>query len=239
LEGRLLAGGGKLNVRRITCLMLDMGGVLTLEQRIDKVDEMMGILGLGRGRDDGTGDGLRGRPGVAREDFHQAYFAERNDYDRGSIDGEGYWRRVASALGAEIGGEASLELVRADLESWFNRREGMFELLGGIRGRVGRLVLLSNIHADGARYLREGEGSAWAAHFDELVLSCEHRILKPERAIYELALDLAGALPSETLFVDDNEANVEGARAAGLSSFRFTSEADFAATLEREYELSR
>jgi putative hydrolase of the HAD superfamily len=220
-------------VRRITCLMLDMGGVLTLEQRIDKVDEMMLILGLGRGTGGGCGTG------GARAEFHRAYFAERNDYDRGSIDGDGYWRRVASALGAEIAGESSRDLVRADLESWFNRREGMFELLGGIRGRVGRLVLLSNIHADGARYLREGAGSAWAAHFDELVLSCEHRILKPERAIYELALDIAGVLPSEALFIDDNEANVEGARAAGLSSFRFTGEAEFAATLEREYELSR
>jgi putative hydrolase of the HAD superfamily len=203
--------------------MLDMGGVLTQEQRLEKVDEMMRILGLG----------------CPREAFLAAYFAERDEYDRGTIDGAEYWRLVAGALGARPGAGELARLVRTDLESWFNMRPAMLEFLGGARGRVGRVVLLSNIHFDGARYVREGEGRAWAASFDELVLSCEHRLLKPERGIYELALDLAEALPAETLFVDDNAANVEGARAAGMSSFRFEGEEAFAATLARDYELAR
>jgi putative hydrolase of the HAD superfamily len=209
-------------VKRIRCLMLDMGGVLTEAQRPDKVDELMRVLGLG----------------CAREAFLDAYQAERSDYDRGSVDGAGYWRRVARSLGATLREEDLPTLVRVDLESWFNMRDSMLEFLGGARGRVARIVLLSNIHSDGARYLREGEGRAWASRFDELVLSCEHRLLKPEREIYELALDAAGALPVETLFVDDNPDNVEGARAAGLSSFRFVDEGDFAARLAAGYELS-
>ncbi len=112
-------------------------------------------------------------------------------------------------------------------------RQPMIDFLGGVQGRVERLVLLSNIHADGARYLRQGEGRVWAWRFDELVLSCEHGLLKPEIEIYELALDAAGVLPGEALFVDDNPANVEGARRAGLASFRFAGEEDFAATLAR------
>jgi len=214
-------------MRRITCLMLDMGGVLTLEQRLDKVDEMMRILGRGRGLECG------------RERFLEVYYAERSEYDRGTIDGTGYWERVSRGLGVEPRSEDMPGLVRADLESWFNARASMLDFLGGVRGRVGRIVLLSNIHCDGARYLREGEGRAWAEYFDELVLSCEHKLIKPERGIYELALDIAGALPPETLFVDDNQANVEAARAAGLSSFRFAGEAEFAESLTRDYELAR
>jgi putative hydrolase of the HAD superfamily len=210
-------------MKRVRCLMLDMGGVLTQDHRLDKVDEQMRVLGLG----------------CPRETFLAAYYAERPDYDRGSADGAEYWRRVAAALGASLDAADLPKLVRADLESWFNMRERMFEFLGGARGRVGRLILLSNIHADGARYIREGEGLSWASHFDELVLSCEHRLLKPEREIYELALDIAGTLPGETLFVDDNPGNVEGALAAGLSSFRFVDEADFAARMAAEYELVR
>jgi putative hydrolase of the HAD superfamily len=202
--------------------MLDMGGVLTQDHRTDKVDEIMRVLGLA----------------CPREAFLEAYFDERPDYDRGTADGAEYWRRVARALGA-VARDADLPtLVRADLESWFNMRPAMLDFLGGARGRVGRIALLSNIHADGARYLREGEGRAWASCFDELVLSCEHKLLKPEREIYELALDIAGALPAETLFVDDSPRNVEGALAAGLSSFRFVDEGDFAARLAAEYRLS-
>jgi len=210
-------------VKRITCLMLDMGGVLTRDQRLDKVDELMRVLGAGG----------------AREAFLKTYYEERRDYDRGTDDGAAYWRRVALALGIPLREADIPELVRIDLESWFNKREGMFELLAAARENLGRLVLLSNIHVDGARYIRDGEGRDWFSLFDHLVLSCEHKLLKPERAIYELALDAVGALAAETLFVDDNQGNVEGARAAGLSSFLFVSEADFAARLAAEYELVR
>jgi FMN phosphatase YigB (HAD superfamily) len=209
-------------MKRITCLILDMGGVLTQEHRLDKVDELMRVLGLA----------------CPREDFLETYYERRSDYDRGTVGGAAYWRRVALDLGAEPS-EADLDaLVRIDLESWFNKREGMFELLAAARESLGRLVLLSNIHADGARYIRDGEGRGWFSLFDHLVLSCEHKLLKPERAIYELALDAVGALAAETLFVDDNQGNVEGARAAGLSSFLFVSEGDFAARLADEYELT-
>jgi putative hydrolase of the HAD superfamily len=207
-------------VRGIRCLMLDMGGVLTQEQRLDKVDELMRLLDLG----------------CAREAFREVYFAERLDYDRGTADAREYWSRVARSLGARLREEDLPSLVRIDLQSWFNMRSSMLDFLGGAKGRVGRLVLLSNIHSDGAEYIREGEGRSWAAQFHELVLSCEHRLLKPELEIYELAMEMAGALPRETLFVDDNPENVEGALRAGMSSFRFSSEEDFAAKLEREYE---
>jgi putative hydrolase of the HAD superfamily len=203
--------------------MLDMGGVLTQDHRLEKVDELMSILGAQ----------------CTREAFLAAYFAERSDYDRGSIDGAEYWHRVAGALGLTLAPSSPSALVGVDLQSWFNMRERMLEFLGGVKGRVGRLVLLSNIHVDGARYLREGEGRSWVSHFDTLVLSCEHRLLKPEREIYELALDAAGALPYETLFVDDNPENVEAARVAGLSSFRFTGEDDFLARVSTEYQLVR
>jgi putative hydrolase of the HAD superfamily len=210
-------------MKRITCLMLDMGGVLTQPHRLEKVDELMRALGLT----------------CAREAFLKTYFAERSDYDRGTADAAEYWRRVAGALGARFSEPEVPNLVRIDLESWFNKREGMLDLVGGLRGRVGRLVLLSNLHYDGARYLREGEGRDWASPFDELVISCEHKLLKPERGIYELALAAAEALPAEALFVDDSPENVEGARAVGLSSFVFAGEDDFRSRLAAEYELSR
>ena len=210
-------------MKRITCLMLDMGGVLTRTHRLEKVDEMMRILGASS----------------TREAFLETYYAQRFDYDRGVADGGEYWRRVTRALGLDLREADVPDLVRLDLESWFNMRPAMMNFLGGIQGRVGRLVLLSNIHFDGARYIREGEGRAWSSRFDELVLSCDHRLLKPEREIYELALRIAGASAESSLFVDDNPDNVEAALELGMSSFRFVDDEDFLARLTPEYELAR
>jgi putative hydrolase of the HAD superfamily len=209
-------------VKRITCLMLDLGGVLTHPQRTDKVDELMRLLGLA----------------CPREAFMKAYYAERSEYDRGAVDAAEYWRLVARGLGVPHRESSVPDLVRVDLESWFNMRPGMLDFAGGLRGRVARLLILSNLHRDGARYVREGEGRSWASRFDEVILSCEHEVVKPEREIYELALRAAGARPSEALFVDDNPENVEGARAAGLSSFVFAGLEDFRSRLAGEYELS-
>lgn len=217
-------------MKRISCLMLDMGGVLTCEHNEAKVGELMAILGDGRGL------------GYSRDEFLRAYFALRPDYDRGVSNGAEYWRRVAAAVSpARSLSAAEIErLIAVDLESWFdNMRLPMLDFLGEARAKVERLVLLSNIHEDGVRHIREGAGRGWASQFHLLVLSCEHKLLKPEAAIYRLALEKAGVSPADTLFVDDNPENVEAALALGFSSFRFTDEKDFFTRLSRDYELAR
>ncbi len=58
-------------------------------------------------------------------------------------------------------------------------------------------------------------------HFRGYVVSYETGFLKPDRRIFELALNKAGAAASETVFVDDAMPNVEAARAIGIDAFQF------------------
>ena len=51
---------------------------------------------------------------------------------------------------------------------------------------------------------------------DELVLSCEVRAVKPDPAIFEVAVERLGVLPGESLFVDDQLAFCRAAEAAGI-----------------------
>lgn len=67
--------------------------------------------------------------------------------------------------------------------------------------------------------------------FDEHVYSYRERLMKPERSIYELAARRAGVAPSEVFYVDDLEANVLGARAAGFDAVVYTSPESFRAAL--------
>jgi 2-haloacid dehalogenase len=57
--------------------------------------------------------------------------------------------------------------------------------------------------------------------FGDIVVSGEERLVKPDPAIYALAARRFGRAPEAMLFIDDNLANVEGARACGWHAHHF------------------
>ncbi|MBD8545295.1 HAD family hydrolase [Sphingomonas sp. CFBP 8760] len=64
-----------------------------------------------------------------------------------------------------------------------------------------------------------------AALFDRfrgIVVSGEEKLVKPDAAIYRLALDRFGLPAKGTVFIDDNAANVAGADAMGMTGILFT-----------------
>ena len=65
-----------------------------------------------------------------------------------------------------------------------------------------------------------------------VTVSGEIGIIKPDRAIFVRHAASFGLEPSATLFIDDNQKNVDGAKAAGWQSVLFTN----AKTLEQELE---
>jgi 2-haloacid dehalogenase len=71
------------------------------------------------------------------------------------------------------------------------------------------------------------------ARFREIVVSGEERVMKPDPAIYRLALDRFGLRAEEAVFVDDNADNVAGAAAVGLHAVLFEGEPKLRAELVR------
>ncbi|MDB5674448.1 MAG: hydrolase [Sphingomonas bacterium] len=60
--------------------------------------------------------------------------------------------------------------------------------------------------------------------FRDIVVSGDEKMMKPDPAIYRLALDRFGLRPEEAVFVDDNRDNVAGAAALGIHGILFTDE---------------
>ncbi|GGB39502.1 hydrolase [Sphingomonas metalli] len=58
--------------------------------------------------------------------------------------------------------------------------------------------------------------------FRDIVVSGDEKLVKPDAAIYRLALDRFGLRAEEAVFVDDNAANVAGAAALGIEAILFT-----------------
>jgi epoxide hydrolase-like predicted phosphatase len=98
------------------------------------------------------------------------------------------------------------------------------------------LGLLSNACSD----LRSLLSNRWkvAPLFDDLVISAEVGLVKPDPRIYHLALERLKVGAVETVFFDDNPENIQAARRVGLHAFVFTgpeqARQNLAATVEAQ-----
>jgi 2-haloacid dehalogenase len=68
--------------------------------------------------------------------------------------------------------------------------------------------------------------------FRDIVVSGDEKMVKPDAAIYRLALDRFGLKAEEAVFVDDNTDNVAGAAALGIHAILFTGESALRAELK-------
>ena len=103
-------------------------------------------------------------------------------------------------------------------------------LVGEVPGSV---ELLRELHAAGVRMwgLTNWSHELWPHAprrfafldlLDGVVVSGAEGVAKPDPRIYEIVVARSGLSASDLVFVDDNEANVDGALAVGLDGIVFT-----------------
>lgn len=82
---------------------------------------------------------------------------------------------------------------------------------------------------------REREQAAYAFEdlVDDIVYSHECGMAKPDPRIYDLVCERLGARPAETVFLDDVEQNVAGARGAGIHAVHYRDNAQAIAETEK------
>ena len=59
------------------------------------------------------------------------------------------------------------------------------------------------------------------SQFDDIVVSADVRLVKPDPAIFRVLLDRQGLDPASTLFIDDSAANIAAANQLGLVTHHF------------------
>jgi putative hydrolase of the HAD superfamily len=135
----------------------------------------------------------------------------------GQAQAEDVWRWVGSRL--ELGPE---DLGRLQDEFWQgDQLDGaLVQFIRELR-RECRTALLSNAWP-GMRQMIESEWGI-ADCFDDLFISAELGLAKPDPKIYRLALDRLDIPPARAVFVDDFIENVRAAAALGLRAIQFLS----------------
>jgi 2-haloacid dehalogenase len=110
---------------------------------------------------------------------------------------------------------------------------GMHEIVAELDERGVPLFAITNFSADFWAPFHARE-KAFFDRFRDIVVSGEEKLLKPDAAIYYLALDRFRLRPDEALFIDDRRINIFGAEAVGMKAHLFTTAEDLRTRLAAE-----
>lgn len=204
----------------LTGLITDWGGVLTVGMR-EAVDEWAAAERID------PADYVN----VMREWFGQSYGLEAvynpvHALEKGELEVPHFEEHLAQALTQRAGREVSADGLVQRMLGYFRHSPDMMSLVRRAKGHGIRTALLSN--SWGMNY----PADLFDGMFDALVISGEVGMRKPDREIYEYALE-AIALPAEQcVFIDDLMPNVQAAAALGMVAIHHTDYPTTAAELD-------
>lgn len=199
---------GKLIQSHIKNLIFDLGGVIIGLDTSQTVKAMAEIGGISHEK--------------ARALFlhHPVFLA----YEQGFIPCDQFREQLRTLLGCSEGFDIDIAWNSMLLEISVEK----LALLEKLRKSY-KLYLLSNtnqIHLDAVNNILQKVSSAsdFSAYFDRAYYSHQMGLRKPDKAIYEQVLEENGLVAEETLFIDDNLSNIEGASTLNIQTLHVTSQ---------------
>ena len=198
----------------VRAVVFDYGKVLSLDQDEATFAAMADIIG------------------VPPAELATAFWGHRAPYDRGTVDGQQFWRGIAAALGVDLSQQERALLTCLDGLSWSRINPVMQRWAAELKQHDLMTAICSNMPREPADELLRRR--CYLQPFDHVVASCDVGSIKPEPGIFAVLLDTLKVRPEHTLFIDDRADNAEGARAAGMHAIEFKSAAGLAERLQSE-----
>ncbi len=193
----------EISARAIDGVIFDYGEVLCLRQPAEVRSQ------------------LQKHSGLDERTFNQQYWEQRGPYDGGHYSGERYWQAIAGADAVALSDEQVRRLIALDTVGWSSLDPVMLDWARRLQQHGIKTAVLSNMQPDLLRHMQEQ--FAWLRDFTHLTFSCNLGMMKPDPEIYRECLAGIGTIPARTLFIDDREENVDGARQAGMQAILFQS----------------
>jgi putative hydrolase of the HAD superfamily len=199
-----------MSSKRVDAVISDFGGVLTSPM----TESFVGVLDSS---------------GVSLEELGKAMMAiaERDgsnplaEVETGRVSVATFLGRISDQLSAQVGSQVELDGFGERYFRHLKPNQRLIDYMRGLRERGYKMAICTN-------NIREWE-QLWRAMlpveeiFDVVVDSAFVGSRKPEPRIYEITLERLGASPETAVFIDDIEANCEGARQVGIHPIRFRS----------------
>ena len=151
----------------------------------------------------------------------EVIFRDWASLDTGFTDYAAYREQSVRALPERL--EQNVRALFRDVYATLPAIEDNWALIARLKARGCGVFLLSNAPTAFAEAM---DGIPVLRMMDGRLVSAPERLIKPDAAIYRLALERFGVRAEETLFVDDLPVNVEGAVRCGLHGHVFDGDSE-------------
>ncbi len=147
------------------------------------------------------------RLGMTSRDLEKIIFESESSQraSTGEIPEEAHWQAVAEALGVS---RQEADKIIAEFFSGDRADATLLDFLRSLRPER-KVGLISNAWSGLRAFITSQK---FEDVFDEMIISAEVGLMKPDPRIYRLALEKLGVQPEESVFLDDVLVNVEAAR---------------------------
>jgi len=160
---------------------------------------------------------LAARLGIAYDQLSSLVFDSESALQAtlGKITTQEHWEALRNELGLSQDNHANLPL---DFWGGDVLDQELVDYIRALRPDY-KTSLISNAWDD----LRQVLEYTWKISdvFDEIIISAEVGVAKPDPRIYQIALERLAVAPQQAAFVDDFPANISGARAVGMHAIHF------------------
>jgi len=201
----------------IQAIIFDFGGVISHPQNEDTKNQMIDILKL------------------PYAGFIASYFKHRHLYDTGLLTGHQYWTRICTDHVIDIKASDILKLIELDVKGWTEINTEMLACVLLLQNSSIKTAVLSNMTFDILAHIKSTY--QWLNDFDTCIFSCEHKLTKPDKRLYEICLEALHVEPVNCLFIDDTKQNVIAAQELGIRAIHFVNVQEFNRKLLIHYHI--
>ncbi len=150
---------------------------------------------------------------------------------RGNLTEEAYWREFLK----EVDWKVTVEDLKATIRENLNQPvKGTLEIVKRCKKNYA-LILLTDHVREWLEYIEEKNEEIKI--FDKIIVSYKIGALKSDPFIFETILKENLMIPEETIFIDDNQKNIEKAEEAGIHGILFENAKQLKEELKEKYHI--
>jgi putative hydrolase of the HAD superfamily len=154
-----------------------------------------------------------GTGGHDRDEFWSRWLRSEavRQFEGGFCDADQFGKRLVAEFDLPFSPSELVDRFRAWPKGLFAGAEELLEELG----QCGEVVVAALSNSNPVHWFEQQDAQLIRSLFDRPFLSFELNLVKPDRSIFDAVTHALAVQPDEIIYFDDNQLNVDAARAAG------------------------